>query len=144
MPAWRRWRCEPRYSPPMLHRLRFALMCLLLLALPLQGYAAATMLNCGPNHAAAASVDAHHAQHQATGDHGASPHDAGQGHHLADGVTKTKCSACASCCVGVALPASALVFAAASPAVAPVALFPIGPIGFTTSGPDRPPRTSLV
>ena len=126
------------------------LMWLLLLALPLQGYAAATTLNCGAGHhpmsAAVASVaipvasgEPRHVHHGDTTDPAASA-----GHHHADGTSKSKCSACATCCVGAALPATALVFVDAVPDRAPTRFFSIGPIGFLTDGPDRPPRTHLV
>lgn len=125
------------YTSPVLIRLRAALMWVLLFALPFQGYAAATMLNCGPAPhrmaaAPSAAVDVH--QHAASGDH---QH---QDHH--DKVSK--CSVCAACCVGAALPAAALVFAPAMPAGVPSSFFSIGAVGFLTDGPDRPPRLFLV
>ena len=46
--------------------------------------------------------------------------------------------------MGAALPATALVFADAAPDGAPMHFFSIGPIGFLTDVPDRPPRTLLV
>lgn len=131
------------YTSPMLIRLRCALMCVLLFALAFQGYAAATMLNCGPNHHPMSATTVHDAalsesvvehQHAASGDH---PH---QDHH--DKVSK--CSVCAACCVGAALPAAALVFAPAVSSGLPTSLFSIGAVGFLTDGPDRPPRLSLV
>lgn len=125
----------------MLYRIRVALMWVLLAALPLQGFAAASMLGCGPNHhrasvtapteAAAPGSDAVH-HHTASGDH--------------DHADKagSKCSVCAACCVGAALPAAALVFAAAAPPEVPTTLLWMGAVGFLTDGPDRPPRSLLV
>lgn len=123
---------------------RNALMWLLLFALPLQGYAAATMLHCGAGHqrtvAAAASnpVATHH-------------HEAGQAHaHTAVSdatpadLAKSKCSACAACCMGTALPAAALVFEPFEPAPAPLSFVSTPAIGFVTDGPDRPPRLLLA
>jgi len=135
----------------MLFRFRTALMWLLLLALPLQGYAAATMLNCGASHDRTVAMDgslatlpealgAHH--HFRQGD--LDDHPRAAGHHHEDGKANAKCSACAACCVGAALPATALVFADAVSEHAPARLFSIGPIGFLTDGPDRPPRSLLV
>lgn len=124
----------------MLNRIRVALVWVLLFALPFQGFAAASLLGCGANHhrmsvldtsdrASPASAHEHH--RDAAGDH---PH--------ADKVAK--CSACAACCVGAALPAAPLLFAAAAPADAPAALRAVGAVGFLTDGPERPPRTQPV
>lgn len=161
-------------------------MWLLLLALPVQGFAAATMLACGPNHhrmselAAPGSIDGQGSQpvQAAPGDH-PHPHPHSQSHSHpgssepgpvhADGanpadhhgsistpgadapssaalheVSKFKCSACAACCVGAALPAAALVFAAFAPAAAPTASPCASHVGFFTDGPDRPPRLPLA
>ena len=128
----------------MTTRFRNALMWLLLLALPLQGFAAATMLHCGAGHqrtvatAASKSASPHH-------------HEAGQAHqHAAASDTaqpdlaKSKCSACAACCMGTALPAAALAFEPFAPALAPLSFVTAPAIGFVTDGPDRPPRILLV
>lgn len=134
----------------MLIRFRHLLVWLLLLALPLQGYAAATMLNCSAGHdqvpvvllstAVVAAVDqpdpAHHSEVAAP--------TASAGHHHGAGTSKFKCSACAACCAGAGLPAAPLVFADAAPAAPPTHFCSIGVIGFLTDGPDRPPRTHLV
>jgi hypothetical protein len=160
------------YTAPMPHRLRTALMWLLLLALPLQGFAAATMLTCGPNHhrlpvhAAAASVHDHGHDHgNGNGQHHAHAHEhapapaqadaeaavdvaadrAPSSHAMDQGAkSKSKCSACAACCIGAALPAAALVFAPFDAATAPVGSAPASRVGFFTDGPDRPPRLHLV
>lgn len=144
----------------MRSRFRTALMWLLLLALPLQGFAAATMINCGPNHhrmasaAMAATPDAH--EHAASGQHhhpmdAASDHhdaasndsDAPSVHHL-DKLMKFKCSACAACCMGAAMPTADVAFKAFPPAMTPDSLVLTSHVGFVTDGPDRPPRLSLV
>jgi len=125
---------------------------LLALALPTQGLAAATMLHCAPQRSETApSLHAGHAHH------GAGAHDSAhaQHHHTAAtdpqaadddadaGNVKTplhKCSACATCCIGLALPPSAqslpgpLAAATARPEAATVHA------AFLTSGPERPPR----
>ena len=142
---------------------RAALAWLLLFSLPLQGYAAATMLSCGPNHhqmwaaAATATVSAHesgeaqhehhHAQttaddHHATASVDVSGDDASV-HHM-NKLSKFKCSACAACCVGAALPTSPLEFLSVPPAVARDCFLPAVHLGFFTDGPDRPPRLLLV
>jgi hypothetical protein len=132
----------------MSSRFRQALMWLLLLALPVQGLAAATMLHCGAGHQRGASSLAGKAgsahRHAASGAHhhaaaavvtAAVAHDAAQ-----PDLTKSKCSACAACCIGAALPATALVFESFAPALAPLAFVSEPAIGFVTDGPDRPPR----
>ena len=121
----------------MFGRWRFAIAWLLLLALPLQGLAAATMLNCGAGHGApalhneaqsAAHHDAHQHQHHHTTGHGLNQ------------LAKFKCSACAVCCIGAALPATLLVFAPAVPQALPGPVITVQPVEFVTDGPDRPPR----
>lgn len=133
----------------MFSRLKFLLVWLIALALPVQALASATMLHCGPSHQrvhaaqlGTAPVAAHHdhAQHQAAG---APQHDAGQPAPLAD-LGKYKCSACAACGAVCALPShmpvitapefGATVFLAVVPAVE----------AFAVDGPDRPPRSLLV
>jgi hypothetical protein len=130
-----------------------SLIWLLALALPIQGLAAATMVNCAIGHehhgatpsAAAPIAIALHAHgagvaHQAH-EHGAAVSD----HHAADNSGAPilhKCSACAACCIGLALPsadssAPALPLAAAVALPAPMAQAVV----FLTGGPDRPPRT---
>ena len=146
----------------MVSRFRSAVMWLLLLALPLQGYAAATMLNCGPNHhrimaAAIAEPDEAH-EHTAAGQH---HHDTGMadGQHEVtsvdgngdtpplphlDKLVKFKCNACAVCCTGAALPTAIFAFEPFPPAMAPESFVPTSHAGFVTDGPDRPPRLSHV
>lgn len=145
----------------MRSRFRIALMWLLLLALPLQGFAAATMINCGPNHhrmasaVMAATPDTH--EHASGGQHQHSMEVAGDHHddavsngsdvptvHHLDKLMKFKCSACAACCMGAAMPTAAVTFKAFPPAIAPDSIVPTTHVGFVTDGPDRPPRVFLV
>jgi hypothetical protein len=134
----------------MFSRIKFVLVWLIALALPVQALASATMLHCGPGHqrvhaaqmGSAPDVAAHHdhAQHQAAS---GQQHDAGKTAALAD-LGKYKCSACAACGSGCALPShmpvieapefGATVFLAVVPAVE----------AFAVGGPDRPPRSVLV
>ena len=145
----------------MVCRLRTAFVWLVLFALPLQGYAAATMLHCELNHhqMVAAALDessgmhAHAMQgdHHAAGDAGTDAVTAAAGggddgaslDHL-DKLSKAKCSACAACCVGAALPTAALEFAPVAGAVAPTTFVPASRVGFYTDSPDRPPRLLLA
>lgn len=159
--AW--LRPEPIYTKPMRLRFRIVLTWLLLLALPLQGFAAATMVNCGPNHhvmMAAAMADTadsaasehdgaggqHHHEMGAAADHheaASNDADAPSVHHL-DKLMKFKCSACAACCMGAAMPTAAVGFEPLPPVIAPAIYVPTSHVGFVSDGPDKPPRLSFV
>jgi hypothetical protein len=137
---------------------------LLLLALPLQGFAAATMIHCGPNHHrmlatatlahgeapghGASAAHAHPHQMALADDHAAAKSsDAGSDApsvQQLDKLMKFKCSACAACCMGAALPTAAMAFEPFVPLMTPDSFVPTRHIGFVTDGPDRPPRLSLV
>jgi hypothetical protein len=104
-------------------RLRLVFAWLLLLALPLQGHAAATVLQCGPAQRAlaalaAAEAPAHAGHGHAGGHHAATAasHDAHDGHHgpdvqaahdtqhdTASADSGHGCFACAAACHGVGL-----------------------------------------
>jgi hypothetical protein len=148
---------------------RTILIWLLVLALPVQGAAAATMAFCDPGHAAMGSAlqgppSGHHHAHHA---HSHSAH-AGAGHandarspatevqaHVADfepsaDVAKLvhadehRCSSCAACCSpAVAHSAVLCVPAVAVGATAFVAETPTVE-EFAGGGPDRPPRILFV
>ncbi|WP_211442115.1 hypothetical protein [Collimonas humicola] len=127
-----------------LTRLKNLLILLLALAIPLQGYAAAAMVFCGPEKPAVALVAGvdghagmahHHAETQSAGQvqHGDSDH---AGSH---DNSSTSCSSCAACCVGV-LPVNAPLTAVQPlPVIHPV-VFPLsGFVGYTPENPERPP-----
>lgn len=89
--------------------LRILFAWLLTAAVPMQGFAAASMLLCGmgTQHQHTAQASEHH-DHAAMHNH--SGGDAAQGHaHAADPASNAspdtghKCSICAACCNGVAL-----------------------------------------
>ena len=118
-------------------RIRLFLACLLLLALPLQGLAAASMLYCG-----GAATHAHgHEEAQAAAEHDHAAHG-----HEADAFATDlpdsdhKCGACASCCNGVAIAAA---FRQPAPIPAPQAQA-AEPVLHLHSrpppAPDKPPR----
>lgn len=134
--------------------LRALLICLLALALPMQGAVAAAMVACGPNHHGAAAGNAamreattaqppqdHVALSQPGGaDGSATLRAAEEGHcHFAPAGTDS-CSACAACGSSAAIhqapvppcvvDAAAVDFAALVPNIAP----------FAAGGPERPPR----
>nr|WP_316639745.1 hypothetical protein [uncultured Roseateles sp.] len=109
---------------------RIAVAWLLALALPVQGYAAQTMLLCGPAHHQQSAAAAH--------DHAAHGHgDAAKSQNKAG-----KCSACASCCNAPALTGSlpTIELVAKAPQVA--AILPVAHDRILIGGLDRPPRLS--
>lgn len=144
-------------------RFRLILAWLLLAALPLQGWAAATMLFCGPAQRVAVvakaqsvadsaslhgmnavhhDVQAAHAHHHAGTDHHVDTGDVGSAH---DGAKTTgegshTCGVCAACCHGVAL---AQTQHGAATAVAPgadIAEPLVAVLARPTSVLDKPPR----
>ena len=140
----------------MWRQFRLAVLCLVALALPLQGVMAATMLACGlgqhdqvvahaieqEHHSTLASVPSH--KHLATAtSHGDAvdhhTHDASTGDHSAG----HKCSVCASCCTSAAAPAETVSF---DPVVMTDFFAP--PVArsvpaYVTEGLERPPRLFL-
>jgi hypothetical protein len=138
--------------------LRFALACLLAFALPLQGVTAATMMVCGTAQRGSAAEHAHqhrvgaptlegqsHFAASAAHDHASHGHASGK---TSDGKPASsdshKCSVCASCCVGAAVPAEPLSFASIKLADQFAPLVPRSVAAFVTEGLERPPRLSLA
>jgi hypothetical protein len=119
-------------------------VCLLVLALPLQGLAAAARLHCGNaaptgQHAAPPASDeaALHAGH-------AHHHAGAPGEHTAQPDAGAKCSACAACCAAAALPVVwpvLPVLAARSDAIAFVTRAWAAQV---PGGLERPPRPLLA
>ncbi len=132
------------------------------LALPVQGMAGVTMTHCGSSHERmGATMEATQHRH--------ADHDAGSAHHHAadtagvatpaghDTVTPAKaqtgklsdlaqhkCSSCASCCAGSALPSAMPRLPQANAAAVAFADESVTVDAFASDGPDRPPRTHLV
>ena len=144
--------------------IRTLLVWLLVLVVPAQGAAAATMAFCGPNHhggAAASRAEQRapaehvHPQADAQGSHGdhdkttaarADSADAGSSAAPAKSghADKQKCSACASCCsIGAILNS---VLAVPAPELTPTVFSVAVPTvdAFAVDGPDRPPRIVLA
>lgn len=108
-----------------------ALVWMLVLALPLQGLAAASRLMC------------HHAQPASTAPQASPCHEDGAA--AAEPATAhAGCIACAACHGMATLPSHLPALPPALPAPAPVAdgATPVAP--FLTTGPERPPRTDLA
>lgn len=149
VPRTRSGQCLARIDNLMPY-LRLLLAWILMLAIPVQGFAAASMLFCGPNMS-------HHAQEAKHQDSSGTPtHDHKQnvnevkdsvdkgGVKLGDGKPAPdlmhKCAVCASCCNAVALPQATLIVV---PEV-PVHAGPDEPTVAAYSRPllvaDKPPR----
>lgn len=150
---------------------RAFLVWVMVIAMPVQGMAASVMLFCGPTHErmmqglnadgfglvssqSAASWHEDSATDHGVRQHAAAEHssadDSGAGSD-ADGTTsqfphngKLTCSACATCCSALALPASFVVPEPASPAQHTV-MAAVEPVAsHQPDGLDRPPRTRLA
>lgn len=140
------------YTAIMLNRLRIVLVCLLALALPVQGFAAATMLFCAGGHHHGAVARGAVSEMGGTREHAA---EAGHAHHHASGVDlhshgqsvaklDGKCSACSACCTAVVLPTTLVAFVPVKVRSPLVAIVPSASAGFLTDGQDRPPRPFLA
>jgi hypothetical protein len=149
----------------MWSRIRTVTMWLLMAALPVQSWAAAAMVNCGPTHhrmGAQAAVevapghsDTTHGQEAPShsGHHHAYPHHemAADGHADQDpsdsqslSMGKFKCSACGTCCLGTVLPSPVLTFDASVCSATVESGMPQGHVVFLTAGLERPPRNILA
>ncbi len=159
------------YIAPMKIWLRLLIVCFIAVALPVQGMAGVSMAHCGSTHERM-GTDRHtppqrHADHDAgvSHQHGAKAAAAAAADDMAgraaqaDPYTATaaktpsdplsdlaqyKCSSCATCCAGAALPCSTprLPELAAAPTVFVEALVTVDALA--SDGPDRPPRNPLV
>lgn len=139
---------------------RLVLVWLMVLAIPVQGFAAAAMQHCGPTHeqmrgvsSTASAGDGHahvHAgQTDAGSSHSASPEPAAAqpSSALPDDIAAdagVTCSACAGCCVALGIPAATVRLPAAPIGVAAVDRSPTQRESFVPAGLDRPPRAVLA
>lgn len=131
--------------------LRTFLSCLVMLAIPLQGFASASMVFCGPHHASLAQgADAgHHHDHgtdAAHHHHDATPGDAEDG-GLADFLKlfAVKCSACASCCSLAAVPIAPIPALSFLPSIGvAVPFFGSSYAAIVPDGLERPPSQHLA
>jgi hypothetical protein len=136
--------------------LRLLLLCLMAVALPVQGLAATGAVHCAAMHDRMQGATGHHhddgSAHQHDAHHGgqeaASAPSGGDDHRADDGSPRVgsafKCSACAACCVALGLPSVAITL----PALPAEGLEPDiafrAAVAFLTGGPERPPRTVLA
>ncbi len=136
--------------------LRLLIVWFIAIALPVQGMAGLTMAHCAPSHermGAAAQVIAHqHADQDAgvahhhngdTADDAKAAQDPVKSDKMSN-LAQYKCSSCASCCAGSALPSAMprIPQVAAVPTVFAEAMISVD--AFASDGPDRPPRNHLV
>lgn len=140
----------------MMLRAKLFLLCLLALAIPVQGFAAALQA-CAPavqssaRHHAPAAPAAHsagmqHAHHDPQGHHGAAAQtvtaDSAETSHQPDlqHHTQASCSFCAACTVGGLLPLALSAPPAPDlPSREFIALPASGFVGYLPENPDRPP-----
>lgn len=124
---------------------------LMLVAIPFQGFASASMLLCAPMQAPApamatmATMDHdHHAMMMAQ----AMEHDSATpaaGHDAANHHDGGKCNTCASCCFGAAMaPAGVARLPAGSPQLAAFHFEPGHVARVDLALPERPPQTALT
>jgi hypothetical protein len=139
---------------------RCLLVWLTVLAMPIQGIAAAGMLHCGPglpgvpqHPAQTAGPGAMHGHHPGAEGAGAHAHHHGAAQQEAEapdtpsafnGQADHHCSACAACCLGAALPASMMQLPVPDVSCAPVLAPVVAPASFIAGGPERPPRHPLA
>ena len=149
----------------MSRHLRFVLLWLLALALPVQGLASAAMLHCAGSHermhalqgdaglvagAVGARVSADVATHHGAHDDGhptmaaaQDGHDLDPGRKAGDPLAdqgKYSCSACAACCSAFALSGSVPTLATPDFAPTVFAALAYAADAFAAEGPERPPR----
>jgi hypothetical protein len=128
----------------------YILLAILIMAIPLQGFAAASMMLCATEHHQVSvtqisqvgehmhDVYSEHHEHQAQGhdvDAQSSDTTTTQQHG-----TKDKCSACASCCVGAAMLTSYLDAPVSRPASEKIDMVFSSHVGYISDGLERPPR----
>ena len=131
--------------------IRTFLSCLIMLAIPLHGFAAASMIFCGPHHAALAqrADSAHHdhgEDHAHHHPHAAPATDADET-GLAGFVKffSVKCSACAACCSLSAMPATPMPALNFLPSISvAVPFFGSSYAGIVPDGLERPPSQHLA
>lgn len=127
----------------MWQRLLPAVFWLLMLAIPVQGFAAAGMLFCGPGHhgddAGAVALPAGHGDHA----HPASVVTSQQGKLDFHKAGVDTCGACIACCSAAALPATVIATPVAAPHAGPLPAESSAFAGFIAGGLERPPRHLL-
>jgi hypothetical protein len=109
---------------------RLILLCLLLVALPLQGLAAGGFADCHQGAGVPAST-------APSADHDPASHDDAPCHE----ADSTACSACAACCVAAVLPGGVPSLRQVDPQSARPTATPPAPRSVLPARLERPPRT---
>ena len=132
----------------MLQSLKFSICFVLMLALPLQAAAAASMVFCGSPLTAQAPEHEHHHEHQPhqaeTGAAHAIPSPDDQDSAPSAAAEHGKCAACAACCTAALVANPPLTAPVAPPGAQPL---PYGQSRFANhipEGLDPPPRAFLA
>ncbi|MBE0622234.1 MAG: hypothetical protein IH605_16715 [Burkholderiales bacterium] len=146
--------------------LKNVLLYLSMLVIPAQGFAASTMLFCGPadQRVKTAQETGHRSGHShrntpaadyqdralpaatvdltdlASRDEGRDFTNSDHRPAIAAAMDNPECGACAACCVGTSFPATRVKLQPAGIAIERMASTPFRNIGFVTDGPRRPPR----
>ena len=123
-----------------------AIVLLLMLAIPFQGFAAAAMLSgcaLGHHRTTPGSTESHHQEQRH--DHAAMLTAATQADASTDSETGTplECK-CGACGLGAGLPVSKKETEPGLPHIAPLGRFVDLPVAMITGGPERPPRNLLA
>lgn len=140
--------------------LRKVLIWIVVTLLPLQGYAAAAMISCGPMHArmslgaaesAPEAAEHLHATHshaahgQAAHSHGEPASDNSSDLPAFGDLARSNCSACASCCTAPAAPTpSQLLMGLPRSHAEAIPFFPTSEDSVVPDGLERPPRHHLA
>ena len=127
---------------------RLFLLCIMFVAIPFQGFAAAAMVNCNTEHHHVLPGEQHDHDHAQVGqhEHQHSSNDKVSNHSVSKAspvtkVMKDKCSACASCCVGAALVTNSAIPPVSTPSSEKISLVFSSHFGHISDGLERPPRT---
>lgn len=134
-----------------------ALIWLLIIAIPVQAMAVTVKVHCAPGLEGSAQDRAkladHHDDIAASHAHGSgSPEENAHAHSkiglvdsgAVDLTNLAKCSACASCCIGAALPVSPRQMVVSPSQHSPLLSPAESVLEIFVLGPERPPRYSLV
>jgi hypothetical protein len=123
------------------------IMCFLMVMLPAQGVAAASMRICGPEHHQTMPAGQHHVGGEnTTGATTTATIQASDAHHTPEQLTsltslnKEKCSSCATCCVGAVLFSPAIRANAISFSAEKIDLSLSSYSGHIGNSLERPPR----
>ena len=127
--------------------LKSLIVWVLLLAVPFQGFASATMLVCAPIQPASLAAAAPHDHHAMLASSGHEHHAANAGttdHQSAGHHAGGKCNSCASCCFGASILPSYVTSVPAATRDFAVVPFDVGFVpAVDLAFPERPPKPSL-